>query len=124
MSLRDLYARADGDYETVMKRFRTEERLRRFVKRFPDDTSCESFREALGKGDMETAFREIHVLKGLCMNLGFSRLQKCSSTAVELLRPFSEGGEVPAQQSRDIAAAADDVHSEWVSLKNIIMAEI
>ncbi|EJW92918.1 HPt domain protein, partial [gut metagenome] len=86
MSLEELYQRIDGNYQSIIERLRTEERVRKFVLLFLQDTSFCSFQEALEKGNVEEAFRAVHTLKGVCMNLSFDGLLQVSSDLTEALR--------------------------------------
>ena len=58
MTVEEFYAAVGGDYEGVLGRLRSEERLRKFA----------------------------HTLKGVCQNLGFTRLYESSSVLTEALR--------------------------------------
>lgn len=86
MELKKLYLKLDGDYEEVISRCKTEERIEKYVRRFAEDTSCESLQEAWTKKNYEEAFRHAHSLKGLSNSLGFPNLGKSSSDLCEALR--------------------------------------
>lgn len=51
-----------------------------------DDTSFQGLKEGLENQDEELAFRSAHTLKGVCMNLGFTKLFEVSSALTEELR--------------------------------------
>lgn len=50
------------------------------------DNSYDTFVQALEEGDAEEAFRAIHTLKGVCLNLSFDALYGISSEIIEDLR--------------------------------------
>ena len=54
--------------------------------KFLDDTSFQGLKEGLENQDEELAFRSAHTLKGVCMNLGFTKLFEVSSALTEELR--------------------------------------
>lgn len=86
MTLQELYRAVGGNYEDMLERFGKEERIRRFVLLFLKDGSYAAFLQAMEKQDVKEAFRAIHTLKGVCMNLGFSRLYEIVYTITEDLR--------------------------------------
>lgn len=60
--------------------------LEKFVRKFAADPTYSSLVSSFENGDMETAFRMAHTLKGVCLNLGFTKLQESSSELTEALR--------------------------------------
>ena len=85
MTVEEFYAAVGGDYEGVLGRLRSEERLRKFAVKFLSDPSYEKLCEALKSENYEDAFRAAHTLKGVCQNLGFTRLYESSSVLTEAL---------------------------------------
>jgi histidine phosphotransfer protein HptB len=65
--------------------------VRKFLGKFKDDKSFGELTAALEAGDVETAFRAAHTMKGVCANLGLDSLFKLSSDVTEILRPKAEG---------------------------------
>lgn len=86
MKIREFYERTDGDFTGVIGRFLQEERVVRFVRMFPEDPSYRDLEKNLEEGRTEEAFRAVHTLKGVCMNLGFSVLYRSSYEVTEALR--------------------------------------
>ena len=72
MNLEECYEAMESNYDDVMRRLGSETLVRKFVLKFLDDT--------------ELAFRSAHTLKGVCMNLGFTKLFEVSSALTEELR--------------------------------------
>ena len=83
MNLEECYEAMDSDYDDVMRRFGSETLVRKFVLKFLDDTSFQGLKEWLENQDAEPAFRSAHTLKGVCMNLGFTKLFEVSSALTE-----------------------------------------
>ena len=79
MNLEECYEAIDSDYDDVMRRLGSETLVRKFVLKFLDDTSFQGLKEGLENQDAELAFRSAHTLKGVCMNLGFTKLFEVSS---------------------------------------------
>lgn len=86
MNLRECFEAFGGDYEGVMGRLMTEQRVTKFLKMFVNDDNFANLCSAMSSGDYETAFRCAHTLKGMCANLGITNLQNSSGEITELLR--------------------------------------
>ena len=79
MTLRECYAALGGNYDDVVGRLRSERMVRKFVLKFLQDGS-------MAEENYSEAFRAAHTIKGICQNLGLSRLQDSSSRLCESLR--------------------------------------
>lgn len=91
MTLEALYQEIEGNYRSMAQRLRTEERIKKFVLLFLKDRSYQAFLEAWEQEDGEAAFRAVHTLKGVCMNLSFDSLYHVSSEMTEYLRVNDRG---------------------------------
>lgn len=86
MTLEELYQEIGGNYQSICERLRKEERIRKFVCLFLKDQSYQLFADAMNVENTEEAFRAVHTLKGVCMNLSFDALYQISSEITEYLR--------------------------------------
>lgn len=86
MQLNDFYAAVGGDHREVLERLPSEELVRRFLRRFPDDPSYAALKAALAADEWENAFRAAHTLKGTAANLGLGALTSAASALTEALR--------------------------------------
>ena len=86
MTTQEFYQAIGGDYGDIIGRFVTEERVLRFVRKFPADGSFAALKAALSEGNAEEAFRAAHTLKGVAQNLGFTALFKAAETVTNILR--------------------------------------
>ena len=86
MTLESLYKKIGGDYQEIFHRLRKEERIEKFVLLFLKDQSYQNFQDGLKEKEMEHAFRAVHTLKGVSLNLGFQQLFKISDQMTEALR--------------------------------------
>ena len=86
MTIKQCYQAMGADYEDVAQRLPSEAMVKKFAMKFSEDESFAQLTEALKSGDVETAFRAVHTMKGLCLTLGFSQLAAPSSELTELLR--------------------------------------
>ena len=85
MTLQECYVKIGGDYNDILHRFMNENMVRKFVLKFPQDNIVKCSK-SWAKKDYETAFRAMHTLKGVAVNLGFTALYNVSSTLTEKLR--------------------------------------
>lgn len=86
MTVEQFYAAIGGSYSEIMGRFVTEERVLRFVKKFPLDGSFALLKSSLASGAQEEAFRAAHTLKGVAQNLGFTALYQKTAIVTDILR--------------------------------------
>lgn len=94
MTIKECYGMMGAGYDEVLGRFGSEKLIEKFAVKFLGDTSYQELKNALDAKDAETAFRMVHTLKGVCLNLGFDCLYKVSSDLTEMLRGGSlEGSE-------------------------------
>ena len=87
MNLKECYLAAGADYEDMIRRFLTEERADRFLAMFLKDESFDSLCGAMDAGRYQEAFRAVHTMKGICMNLSLTALLDSCITLTENLRP-------------------------------------
>lgn len=86
MNTEKFYETIGGNYAETIGRLITEERILRFVRKFPADGSFGALKDALAHGAQEEAFRAAHTLKGVAQNLGFTALYERASAVTEVLR--------------------------------------
>ena len=66
MTVKDCYEAIGADYQEVLRRLANEERVKRFLLKFPGDDSFSGLVKAVEEGDYETAFRaEGNLLKSV-----------------------------------------------------------
>ena len=86
MTVKECYEKVGSDYDGVLKRLGSEALVKRFAVKFLNDPSFQDLTDGLAAKDGEKAFRAAHTLKGVCMNLGFTKLFEVSSALTEELR--------------------------------------
>ena len=77
MTIQECYQAMDADFEEVLGRLRSERLIQKFMLKFPDDGSYALLCESMDSGNLDDAFRASHTIKGVCQNLGFTRLGGC-----------------------------------------------
>ena len=96
MDLKTCYAVMGADYEDVIRRLSTEERVIRFLSRLPEDGSFAALQSALDRQDYPEAFLYAHTIKGICLNLGLTALLQSSSALADNLRAGQADSNTPA----------------------------
>lgn len=85
--LKSFYFSIGGDFSEVQSRFPSEQMILRFLSRFREDTTYVALLQAMEDQRYDDAFREVHTLKGIALNLGFSHLGESCHALTEALRP-------------------------------------
>lgn len=109
MELNEFYAAVGGSAETVLGCLPGEEMVRRFLRKFLADPSHAALHAALAEGDLPTAFRAAHTLKGTAATLGLDTLAAAASALTEALRgadTLPPSALVSAEEAAYHAAAA------------------
>lgn len=86
MNLKEFYNAVGGDFDDTVTRLMNENIVRKFVGLFAEDESYKSFMADYNAQKYEDAFRDIHTLKGLSLNLGFNTLSNICITVTDTLR--------------------------------------
>lgn len=86
MTVKECYEAIGADYAGVLRRLANEDRVERFLLKFPKDGSYEELVRAMDSKDYQAAFRAVHTLKGICLNLSLTTLAESSSNLTEALR--------------------------------------
>ena len=86
MKLDEFFRCVGGGYGEAKARFQNDERIVRFLNMFPGDNSMQNLTNAMNTGDTTTAFRAVHTLKGVALNLGLGSLAHASS---QMMKAYS-----------------------------------
>ena len=86
MTMQECYSRMGADYDAVLRRLEKEERILRFLRRFPEDGSYDALCAAVAGGSADAVFQAAHALKGVCMSLGLTKLQQSAGALAEEAR--------------------------------------
>ena len=113
MTVKECYNAMGGDYENVVGRLRTDERIRKFILKVLDDSSYALLCNSLEEHNVPEAFRAAHTLKGICQNLSLTKLYESSHEMAELLRNRQEYGE-------DIEPLMERVKEDYAMTVNCI----
>lgn len=90
MTLQECYNKLGGSLEQIESRLPSTGLIKKFIAKFPSDSSFSDLCHAMQDGERKDAFRAAHTLKGVCANLSFDRLFSSAEQLTELLRPETE----------------------------------
>ena len=111
MTVRTCYEEAGADYDSLLKRYRSDKLLEKYLRRFLEDTSFARLQDSMEKGDITGAFDAVHDLKGISLNMELKELYAKCAELTELLR---DG------QKRDCQKEYEAVVTEYKRVWNVI----
>lgn len=112
MDIKEFYNVVGGDYDEVLARLQSDVLIKKFVLKFAADPSYKDLQEAKRAGDISTAFRAAHTIKGVAATLGLTKLAVAASALTEELRPQKS---FPLQEYFD---AVDEAYGEVIAAIN------
>lgn len=116
MKLDKFYEAVGGNHAEVQSRLINDRLILKFLLKFPEDPSYGVLCVSMDHGDFDEAFRAVHTLKGVCLNLGLSKLADSAIAMTELLRTESgcanqaELGRLMNQIKQDYVDVIDAIH--------------
>ena len=87
MTLQELYQRIGGDYDQALRVLRVEKLLDKHIRKFTKGGVVEKLIEAGHDMDPVQLFETAHAVKGVCSNLGLTKLADRASEIAEEYRP-------------------------------------
>ncbi len=116
MNIKEFYDLIGENYNEVLDRLRVESRILKYVLKFPDDKSCETFQSSMKDQKYAEAFRAVHTLKGICLNLGFTKLYSTVSEITEKLRDNEDAVRIESDDEiKELSAKMIDQYKEIIS---------
>lgn len=86
MNIREFYKRTGGNFAGAIQRLMKEDRVEKYVRMFLSDPSYGELESCLTENNVSGAFQAAHTLKGVCLNLSFTRLFESVNGVTEALR--------------------------------------
>ncbi len=107
MTVKEFYNAIGGNYDDVMSRLRTDERVIKFLGKVAADGSFALLEKSLAERNMEEAFRAAHTMKGICLNLSLTALFESAAKITEALRGRTDYGD-------DLVPMFEELKTEYV----------
>ena len=104
MTLRELYQNIDGDYEQALRVLRMDKLVDKHIRKLTKNGVVDSLLEAGKTMDPTQLFETAHAVKGVCANLGLTKISEAASEITENYRPGSERKYSDAQIGEKLAA--------------------
>ena len=73
MTIEECYEALEGDYSQAKVRLHSDAIIKKFVLKFPAQCGYDALCKAVEEEDYKAAFGAAHTLKGVCMNLNFTK---------------------------------------------------
>ena len=90
MTLQELYQSVEGDYEQALRVLRIEKLIDKHICKFPSNLIFEDLNEAVKTMDGVKLFEASHAIKGVCANLGLTKISSLASKVCEEYRPGNQ----------------------------------
>ena len=87
MTLQELYQMIDGDYEQALRVLRVEKLMDKHIRKLPKNGVVDVLLEAGKEQDPKQLFDAAHAVKGVCGNLGLTKIAELASEISEEFRP-------------------------------------
>lgn len=85
----EVYSKIGGNYETAKANLMMDRLIEKYVFKFPNDPSFSMLEKAMAEKDVEAGFAASHTMKGVALNLAFSKLASASSDLTDSMRAAS-----------------------------------
>lgn len=89
MTIKDFYCEIHGDYQEILGRLATDDRIKRFLIKFLDTDDMSQLKEAWKNEDADRIFSYSHRLKGIALNLSLNNFANFASNLTEQYRDGS-----------------------------------
>ena len=87
MTLQELYASIDGNYDHAVQIMRMEKLINRYLSKFPNSGVYEALAAAGESMNPTQLFESAHAMKGVCANMGFDKMSAAAGEITEEFRP-------------------------------------
>ena len=87
MTLEELYANIGGDYEQALKVLRMDKLIDKHIRKLTKNGVVDSLIAAGDTMDPTQLFETSHAVKGICANLGLTKIANAASEISEEFRP-------------------------------------
>lgn len=116
MTLQELYAAIDGDYTQATKVLRVEKLIDKHIRRLPANGVVGGLIAAGRAMDANAIFENAHAMKGVCSNLGLTKLAAAATLLSDEFRP----GTARELTDAEVAAKIDEVEAQFSKTKEEI----
>lgn len=113
----EVYAKIGGTYETAKGNLMLDRLIEKYVFKFPHDPSFAALEKAMAERNVEAGFVASHTLKGVALNLAFSKLAKASSDLTDSMRAAVRSGYTWEQYDEMYAIVKEEYQKVITAIK-------
>lgn len=106
MTVSECYKKMKSNYNDVLARLVTDERIAKYILKLLDSNDYNNLKSSLEEKDYSTAFRYVHNLKGISLNLSLTPLFETSNVLCEAIRKGA-----PTVDITDMVKDVDDAYA-------------
>ncbi len=107
MTLQELYQNIGGDYEQALRVLRMDKLMDKHIRKLTKNGVVDSLLAAGETMDETQLFETAHAVKGVCANLGLTKLSAAAAEITEEYRPGSTRKYTDAQIVEKLGALAE-----------------
>ena len=107
MTLQELYQNIGGDYEQALRVLRMDKLMDKHIRKLTKNGVVDSLLAAGETMDQTQLFETAHAVKGVCANLGLTKLSAAAAEITEEYRPGSTRKYTDAQIVEKLGALAE-----------------
>ena len=107
MTIQELYQSINGDYEQAVRVLRMDKLIDKHIRKLTKNGVVEKLIDAGDSMDPTLLFESAHAVKGVCGNLGLTKLAAAASEIAEEFRPGNPRTLTDAQVSERIRGIAE-----------------
>ena len=90
MTIQELYQYIDGDYDQAIRVLRVDKLVDKHIRKFTQNGVVDELLKAGESMNPVELFEAAHAMKGVCANLGLTKLSDAASDITEEFRPGKE----------------------------------
>ncbi len=113
MTLQELYQNIGGSYEQALRVLRMDRLLDKHIRKLPNNGVIDRLVDAGKKMDPTELFESAHAAKGVCGNLGLTKIADLASQVAEEFRPGNER-KMSDDEVKQILARVDELNKKTV----------
>ncbi len=118
MTLQELYAEIGGDYDQAVRVLRMDKLIDKHIRKLTKNGVVEGLLDAAKTLDPAAMFDAAHAMKGVCANLGLTRLSEMASEIAEEYRPGNPRKLSDAEAAEKIAQIAAQYQKTADGIRN------
>ncbi|MBQ3427950.1 MAG: Hpt domain-containing protein [Clostridia bacterium] len=116
MNLQELYAAIDGDYTHAAKVLRMDKLIDKHIRKLPGNNVVSGLVEAGRAMDATAIFENAHAMKGVCSNLGLTKLAEAATLLSDEFRP----GTPRELTDSEVAEKIDEIEAQFNKTIDVI----